>query len=129
MRYHSGVRRVLVLVAIAGCHLADSPETNCQPGYHPANGACAQDPITASDIVINAGSPCGVDPNPFHIASGTAFQFVNHDQVDHGVIGADGQVWVSNVAKGQTSDYFKIDKKGSWDYTVSGCKSATVIVE
>jgi plastocyanin len=116
-----------LVMAIGGCHLADSPETNCQPGSHPSSGICVQDDIKATAIVIG-GSPCGVDPDPFHVTSGQTFQFVNHDATDHEVKGADGQVWAT-VAQGQSSNFYQIVKKGSWDYTVSGCKGGTVVVE
>jgi hypothetical protein len=131
--------RVAVLL-VASCHLADTPETDCPAGYHPDLGRCAKDDIKGTAVVIQpapGGTSCAdknaqrapiVEPDPLNVASGQAFQFTNHDQMDHEVRGADGQVWAT-VAQGQTSGFFQIVKTGSWRYFISGCTGGTVVVQ
>lgn len=120
----------VALASASSCHLASSPQQDCPAGTHPELGACAQDPVQARAIVIAAGDggDCAPSPDPYTIASGQVFHFVNQTDADRQVVGADGQVWAA-VPKGQTGPDEKIDKIGSWAYQIAGCKGGTVIVQ
>ncbi len=138
--------RVVVATALtavlASCHLADSPQTDCPAGSHPELGRCVVDPIDGANIVITAnaaGTSCSggdaaadrppvVAPDPFHLTAGAAFHFVNQDDMDHEIRGVDGQVWAT-VPKGHTGPDETIAKAGTWQYTVSGCKGGTILVQ
>jgi plastocyanin len=128
----AGARSVaLVLLAVASCHLASTPAVDCPPGTHVDLGRCMPDPNDSAAITITAaeaGTTCAVTPDPYTAAAGQPFHFVNEDTVDHDVVGADGQLWAS-VPKGQPGPDTKIDKPGTWAYTIAGCQGGSVVVQ
>ena len=133
MRSMSRVALLVVVVGLAGCHLADSPDpVKCDPGTHPSDGHCAQDVVVAVRVTISSGeggASCSVAPDSITVAPNAQFEFQNADSVEHVIAGADGQIWATAKA-GQLSPLIGITKAGSWPYTVSGCtKGGTVVVE
>jgi hypothetical protein len=117
---------------ISACHLADTPDAiTCPTGEHADLGKCVQDDTASTVITIgldDAGA-CVVSPDVISVASTGQFQIKNDDNVEHVVMGADGQTWAT-VAAHQSSAFIAITKPGHWDFDVSGCaKGGTVTVE
>ncbi len=121
---------LVAFVALASCHLADTPELSCPAGTHPSLGVCAQDdvPSTAIVIAIADGGGCAVSPVTYDVASGQVFHFTNQTDVGHTVTGADGQTWAF-VPKNADGPDEKIDKAGTWAYTIDGCTGGSVVVQ
>jgi hypothetical protein len=121
------------LAALAGCHLADSPDpVKCDPGTHPSDGHCTVDVVTGVHVTIlpaDGGMSCSVEPDSIQVVPNGKFEIENTDSVEHEIAGADGQTWAT-VKPGQLSPLIGITKVGSFAYTVSGCaKGGTVVVE
>jgi hypothetical protein len=119
--------RWLVLLTLAGCHLAETidPPT-CPPKSHLQGGQCVADPVEGPLVSIAA---CVLTPDPITVAINGEFRFQNDDDVDRMITGDDGTVWGTVKAK-QPSTILAITKAGSWRYHLSGCPNAgTVIVE
>jgi hypothetical protein len=124
---------LFALAALAGCHLADSPDAvQCEPGQHPSDGHCVLDDAVAVRVTIqpgDAGGSCSVSAASIKVAPNGNFEFLNSDTVDHVIAGADGQTWTT-VKAGLLSPLVAITKAGTWPYTVSGCAmGGTVVVE
>ncbi|MDB5218199.1 MAG: hypothetical protein JWO86_6126 [Myxococcaceae bacterium] len=122
----------VAFATLAACHLADSPDPiTCAAGTHADTGRCVQDDVAANVITIgddDAGA-CLVTPDTIIVASTGQFQFKNDDNVEHTILGIDGQSWAT-VAAHQLSPFIGITKPGHWDYEVSGCaKGGTVTIE
>jgi len=137
--YHCGMGRLLlvasgvvVLGAAAACHLADTPDAiSCPAGSHPDTGKCVQDETaqTVVTIGLNDAGACIVTPDIIVVSSTSSFQFKNDDNVDHTVLGIDGQTWAM-VPAHQSSAFISIAKPGHWSYDVSGCsQGGSVSVE
>ena len=124
---------VALAVVLTGCHLADSPDpVKCDPGTHPSDGHCVNDPVSAVTVTVSpgqGGAACTVSPASISVAVNGKFEIDNKDTVDHLITGADGQSWAT-VKAGQLSPLIGIAKAGSFAYTVSGCANGgTVVVE
>jgi len=134
----AGAAAVVALVALVAfaaapaCHLADTPDPiKCPAGSHPDLGRCVQDDVATTVVTIgldDAGA-CVVSPDVITVAATGEFQFKNDDNVEHIVLGVDGQTWAT-VPAHQSSAFVGITKVGHWDYDVSGCaQGGTVVVE
>lgn len=133
MRRMSRSAVVFALAALAGCHLADSPDAvECEAGQHPSDGHCVLDDVVAARVTIqpgDAGGTCTLSADSIKVAPNGKFEFLNSDTVDHVIVGADGQTWTT-VKAGLLSPLVTITKAGSWPYTVSGCADGgTIVVE
>lgn len=123
---------LVALAAAPACHLADTPDAiSCPAGSHADTGKCVLDSTASTVIVIgldDAGA-CIVSPGIVTVASTADFQFRNDDNVEHVVMGTDGQSW-AKVPAHQPSAFINISKVGRWDYDVSGCsQGGSVSVE
>ncbi len=121
---------IVALMALASCHLASTPEPSCPAGTHVQLGVCVLDAVPAPAIAaaIADGGACAVTPATYTVTSGQVFHFTNQTDVDRDVVGADGQAW-AHVPKNADGPDEKIDKVGSWAYTIAGCQGGTVVVQ
>jgi hypothetical protein len=122
----------LALAAAPACHLAETPDAiSCPAGSHADTGKCVQDDTAQTVITIglNDAGACIVTPDIIGVASTGSFQFKNDDNVDHTIMGVDGQSWAT-VPAHQSSAFISITKPGHWAYDVSGCsQGGSVSVE
>jgi len=80
-------------------------------------------------IGLNDAGACIVTPDIVDVASTDSFQFKNDDNVDHTIMGVDGQTW-ADVPAHQSSAFIGITKPGHWEFDVSGCsQGGSVTVE
>lgn len=119
--------RWLILMSLAGCHLAETVDPpTCPPKSHLQSGQCVADPVDGPLVTI---ASCVVTPDPITVAINGEFRFQNDDDVERTVSGDDGTVWAIVKAR-QPSSILGITKAGSWRYRLSGCAQVgTVVVE
>ncbi len=120
----------VAFVTLTSCHLASNPDTSCPAGSHPSLGVCVADAVSSSAIAIaidDAGT-CAVTPQTYTVASGQVFHLTNQTAVGHTISGADGQTWAFVPMNADGPDE-KIDKVGTWPYTLDGCTGGTVVVQ
>jgi plastocyanin len=99
---------------LGACHLAETPER-------------APEPVDTTVWITIAS--CVLTPDSVKVAVNGDFRFINQDDVDHVITGADGNVWITAKAH-RESPSVGITKVGSWPFSVSDCANrGTVVVE